>query len=376
MSIDTTTSASGERLHKSPAAGILSLGYAVGRLAHRGLYEVGLKRRERLPRPVICIGNLTVGGTGKTPFLITLARELSGRGLRLAILSRGYGAEPTAREPRLVSDTEKTLLDPVQAGDEPFLLARQCPGVLVVIGASRAEAGRFALDKFDIDLFLLDDGFQHEALARDADLVLWDMRDLPSASRQLPAGRLREGLSALRRAKAVILTHREYLPMDSAEARECRVVAELKRAAPEVPIFAAETTLSGYRPLLWDDTGSNHLQPMTDLRGVRVLLLSGLARPEGFENLVRTAGINVADHLKFADHARYDARTIDAVAEKLKETGAGLVLTTEKDAVKLERLETRGLPIFAASLAMAPRESERWEPFLEHLLEFIQRAHP
>jgi tetraacyldisaccharide 4'-kinase len=206
----------------TPARLAASWAYGVGRSVHRAFYDRGLLRRQRLGRPVICVGNLTVGGTGKTPFLMMMAGQLQRRGLRPAVLSRGYGAEPPAKKPRIVSDGQRFRAEVARSGDEPALIARRCSGVPVIIGASRFEAGCLAAREFDPDLFLLDDGFQHEALARDADLVLWDARDRPAAQRLLPAGRLREPLTGLQRATALILTHAEYLPAENAPKRYWR----------------------------------------------------------------------------------------------------------------------------------------------------------
>lgn len=343
---------------------ILSIGYAAGRLAHHGVYAAGLIERRRLPCPVICVGNLTVGGTGKTPFLIYLANELKSRGLRPAILSRGYGARPPATKPRVVSDGESANGDPARDGDEPVLLSRSCPDVPVVIGTSRYDAGLLALAEFHSDILLLDDGFQHEPLARDADLVLWDARDIPSQMRQLPAGRLREGLRGLRRASAIIITHRELLGPDLRRTQLDRILRELKRNAPSAPVFEAETAMNSVRKL--GVQGGVEL-PISYLQGRRCLLVSGLARPEAFESMARNEGVDVGDHLRYLDHAKYANGDLETIAASLKKNSADLVLTTEKDAVKLECLKLEGAEFHAASIAMRVDEPERWDPFLESI---------
>ncbi len=346
-------------------------------MAHREIYNWGLRERRKLPRPVLCVGNLTVGGTGKTPFLIRLAQELRLRGHHPAILSRGYKAVPPARKPRIVSNGTQIFGSCAETGDEPRLLARGCPGVPVVIGANRYEAGKLALDAFRLDISLLDDGFQHEALARDADLVLWDARDVSSRMRQLPAGRLREALSALRRASAIILTHAEYLESDAREEQSQNVIAALKRKAPGIPVFEAETEVTGFRPLQSSNSDSpldlTAYSPPQNLQGKKVILICGLARPDGFEAMIVQTGAEVVEHLAYGDHARYDAGTLQTVAEALKETGAELALTTEKDAVKLESLNAELPPLAAVGIQMRVQEPERWSLFLDSILERAMR---
>lgn len=342
----------------------LSWLYGAGRSVHRAMYDRGLRRRRRLGSPVICVGNLSVGGTGKTPFLIGLAAELRRRGWRPAILSRGYGAEPPAREPRIVSDGAGFFAEVARSGDEPALLARRCPGVPVVIGASRFEAGRLAEKEFAPEVFLLDDGFQHEALERDADLVLWDVRDRPEEMRLLPAGRLREPLAGLRRATVLVLTHGEYLDSAQAEAHTAAVERELKAAAPGVPIFHAASRLTGCREMGAGEGGG--LRPIRDWAGECVFLVSGLARPEGFETMVAREGLRVAGHLRLPDHARYDAAAVAGIQARAQNAGARRVLTTAKDAVKLEGLADGGMAV--AELEMSVVETQAWDGFLDRIL--------
>ena len=357
-------------LNPHPWAGRpLSWLYRSGRFCHRSLYSLGIRKRRRLPVPVLCVGNLSVGGTGKTPLLIRLVDEIRQRGRRPAILSRGYGATPTAREPRVVSSPDAIVCSAVQAGDEPYLLARACPGTPVVIGASRYEAGRLAMEKFSPDLFLPDDGFQHEALVRDFNLVLWDLRDVPSRTGVLPAGPLREGIGALRRASALILTHEEYVPEPERGNRRERVVQELKAAAPRAPVFEACSELTRWRRLQESSGEGSEQGPMSDLRARRVMLLSGLARPDGFETMVAETGIEVVEHLKRGDHARYEQADAAAIAGALERCGADLVLTTAKDAVKLESFDWSEIDLRVVELSMRIREDERWGPFLDSMLD-------
>lgn len=343
--------------------------YAGGRRAHRGLYDFGLKRRSKLPKKVVCVGNLTVGGTGKTPFIIHLVNELVRRGRRPVILSRGYGAVPPAEQPRIVSDGDKPCCTTSEAGDEPMLMALRCPGVPVVIGTNRYEAGMAAMDQFDPDLFVLDDGFQHEALAREVDLVLWDARDVPSRMRQLPAGRLREALSALGRATALVITHAEYLSEAERSERLDQIRTELKVHAPQASIIEADSNLDSYYPLAEVLDAAPISCPISELAGRRALLVSALARPDGFEALARRARIEIAGHVIGRDHAEYGPREIDDMRRQAEAAGADFILTTEKDAVKLAQVAGGGLPVFVATLAMQWDQSPGWALVMEKILE-------
>lgn len=353
------------------AARPLSWAYAGGRMLHRGVYRTRIQKRLRLSRPVISVGNLTVGGAGKTPFVIWLVKALMDRGLRPAILSRGYGALPPAKTPRIVSEGKGPVRGAESAGDEPTLLANRCPGVPIVICTSRYEGGRRAREKFDPDVFVLDDGFQHEALAREIDWVLWDVRDEPEKMRQLPAGRLRESLGALRRASAIVLTHAEYLPESNRAKKLAQVLAGLKRAAPAVPVFEAQTEFGELHALGEGSEPDREGSDISSLEGRRVALLSGLARPDGFESMVRACGIDVAEHLVYSDHAAFGPADVKVMQSVVERDGADAILTTEKDAVKLRSLDLGTLPIFYVELEMKMSEPDRWNPYFDEALERI-----
>lgn len=361
---DPTRQWAGDRLNRAtPGRVALSWLYRAGRAVHHGVYERGLIARGRLNAPVICVGNLTVGGTGKTPFLIELARQLGERGCRPAILSRGYGSRPPARDPRIVSDGRGYLAEVERAGDEPFLIARSCPETPVIIGAKRFASGLLAEKEFQPDCYLLDDGFQHEALARQTDLVLWDARDQPSLLHLLPAGRLREPVTALRRASAVILTHAEYLEGEAGEAHLAEVQAELADIAGSLPRFRMVSRLKGVRPL-GPASGKQNRQPLSDLSGQRVFLVTGLANPEGFETMLRREGLEIAGHRRLPDHATYSAERVEEIQGDADRLNAARVLTTAKDAVKLER-HTGDERFGVVELEIRIEEERAWSEFVD-----------
>jgi tetraacyldisaccharide 4'-kinase len=282
-------------------------------------YRDGRLPVERLGRPVVSVGNLTVGGTGKTPFIERLARWMLAEGRRPAILSRGYGRE--SRGAVLVSDGKGAgpLVGALEGGDEPVLLARQVPGAVVAVAARRIEAARAAA-AFSPDVFLLDDGFQHLALARDLDIVLLDAASPFGGERYPPFGRLREPLSALARAGAIVFTRpRPGMPSPASRQR-------VEAWNPAAPRFTADI-----RPAGFSDEGG---RPAGPPRGP-VVAVSGVARPDSFSEALALLGIHPKETLAFPDHRRYRARDVARIAAAAARHGASEVVSTEKDAVKL-----------------------------------------
>lgn len=291
------------------------------------LYAVALEVRRRwwrryasrLPRPVVSVGNLAWGGAGKTPLVAALAARLRDGGRRVCILSRGYGRKDDAV--RVVSLGDGPLLGPAVAGDEPVLLAGSLPGVSVVVGPDRRQAGAQAMERLTPapDLFLLDDGFSHLRLARDLDLLAFPAADPWGGGRLPPSGRLREPLAAARRADAVLLTD-AAVPADAAQLRR-RLAARGFRG----PAFASATAV---RP-------ARSVEGRELPRSTAVFLVSAIARPERFEEMARRQGFPVRGTLRFRDHRRYDDADLHAIADSFRASGADVLLTTAKDRVKL-----------------------------------------
>lgn len=314
---------------------------------------------------------MTVGGTGKTPFVQMFAMELKARGWKPAIISRGYRATEKLARPLVVSDMNRVKADPEQAGDEPRWLAERCPGVPIVVHPDRWRAGMTAIDEFGCNAIVLDDGFQHDRLRRDLDIVLWDVVDLPRGMHLIPTGRLRERLGALGRADAIVLTHGEYLPPRRRARQSERVIRQLKHYAPGVPIFEAQTVIAGYERVSGrartEFAEANHADswPWT---GRRVLAVSGLARPQGFEAMIRDSGAIVMRHFDYPDHHDYRVEEVDRWRAAMVQNGAELILTTTKDSVKLESLPLFGLTVLAVQISMRITEPERWGALIDEKL--------
>jgi tetraacyldisaccharide 4'-kinase len=296
-------------------------------LAARGRlwgYEQGWFRTQRLPRPVISVGNLTVGGTGKTPLIMYLIERLQAQGKRVAVLSRGY--RRTSQAPQLlVSDGQRLLAGPDEAGDEPYLIARRCPDAVVAVGADRYALGQWVLSRLPVDCFLLDDGFQHVQLHRDVNLLLVDATDLAGLQAALPIGRLREPLSAASRASAIAITRvgREQ----DADPAWLMVQQACRSLPPPLLVgFAAEE----YRRV-----GTEESRPLVTFRGRSAVLFSGIGNGKSFHAMVSGLGVTVAETLAFPDHVHYTEGMVETIRARAKASGTDLLVTTEKDAGKV-----------------------------------------
>jgi tetraacyldisaccharide 4'-kinase len=275
------------------------------------------------PAPVISIGNVAVGGAGKTPVTQAIASRLAARGRRVAILSRGYGAVRT--DPRVVADGERVLLSAADGGDEPVLLARRLPGVRVLCGPRRAELAALATGTLGADTLLLDDGFQHRALARDLDVVVLDAANPFGNGHLMPVGPNREPRRALARAGLVWLSRVDQATPEQLE--RLRVLAF--RSTGRGPVE------SRHAPLDLLDGALSRSRGLAALRGKRVLLLSGLARPGSFRRTVEGLGAEVVAERSHPDHHRFTAADLDGARAAADAARAELMVTTEKDAVRL-----------------------------------------
>jgi tetraacyldisaccharide 4'-kinase len=317
--------------------------------ARAALFEKGVFRARRLDRPVISVGNLTFGGTGKTPLVETIAAALGREGCRVAILTRGYRRAGTGRVV-LRATADGTLPEAYEkGGDEPALLARRVVGATVIVEADRYAAGRWAERELDPDVFVLDDGFQHLRLARDLNILVVDATNPFGGMEMAPFGTLREPLSAMRRADAVIVT-RASRPYDTAV-----VQATIRDACgEEIPVLFVDHEVQGIVPL-----GGGSARSAESLRGRTAGVLAALGNPDVLLDDLARAGVDVVSRHLLPDHHDYIRRDVDAAVASARDAGAEFLLTTHKDAVKLERLGPTSIPVFVVEIAFSPEHRDR-----------------
>lgn len=319
---------------------VASWGYGAAVAARRSAYGARLLPRHHVPCPVVSVGNLTAGGTGKTPCVISLARRLQERGWRPAVLLRGYGRR--SGSDLLVASTGQGLLLPSEeAGDEASLLAGALPGVPVILGADRRRAAEEALARCGADLCILDDGYQHLRLHRDLDILLLDARSPFGNGALLPRGLLREPSGAAGRAGLVILTRTD-------QARDLDGVEEaVRRLNRRAPLLRAV-----HRPLslVWVSDGSS--LPPEALAGQAVAVLSAIGSPGAFEATLRGLGATVAAVSRFPDHHRFRQEELERAGREGRAAGATLLVTTAKDRAR------GGLPTRTGGLPVAVLEVE------------------
>jgi tetraacyldisaccharide 4'-kinase len=303
------------------------------------LYARGLLKCRTLGCPVISIGNLTVGGTGKTPAVELAVRTLMELGHRPAVLSRGYGRRTHGVQ--IVADAASIRLDPEESGDEPFLLARRLPGVPVVVGGNRYEAGQRARERFDVTAIVLDDGFQHRTLAKDVEILMARAQMPWGNGRLLPGGPLREPLTALARAGLIVVTGAR----DAADVGE--VAEAARRHAPRTPLLAAR-----HVPTECWEAGSMKDLAFETLRGRRLFAFAGIAAPDGFRRTLAEAGVEEAGFARFPDHHWYSREDLRAVDAQATARGATALVTTEKDWVRLRRLPAVTRPVYVVGVRL------------------------
>lgn len=327
------------------------------------LFSHHILRKHQVGCPVISIGNLTVGGTGKTPVVEKLARDLTERGRRVAILSRGYKSVRRRQSGkkqssvRVVSEGGALLLDSKTAGDEPFMLAKNLRGVAVVVEKDRVACGRHAVSKLGSDLLLLDDGLQYLKLHRRFDLVLID-REAPFGNEHLlPRGTLREPPENLHRATHILITKCDGSDLSDLHRR----IRKYNRTAPILECR--------HRPVELQDFTTGAILPLEKLQGLRAGALSAIASPESFEAGLRRLGVELELTQSFADHHRYSKREMERFFKRCERRGVSCILTTEKDAVRMPRLIQQSIPIYYLRIEIEIlRGIEHWETMLDQLI--------
>jgi tetraacyldisaccharide 4'-kinase len=312
-------------------------------------------KTHHLPCRVISIGNITLGGTGKTPTAIYLAQLFQNRGIQPVVLSRGYKAQSSATT-AVVSDGTTILMDTHEAGDEPFLLAQALPGVPVIIGPDRAVSGHFACEEFSPEVVILDDGFQHQRIKRDVDIVLIDLHHGFGNGYLLPRGILREPVSSLSRANLFLLTKQMGSGSDD-ELKE-----QVRQFNPDAPIFHTHYTVRSVRNL--------HEQkevPLNRLQGKKVLALSGIGNPHYFSFLLKQSGMLVTEEWTLPDH--YDYTEKDTSRIRVYLSFVDYIVTTAKDSCKMDRKLFHDLPILTLEVVLHIDDEQRFKDTLFKLIE-------
>ena len=325
--------------------------YGLGMEGRNFLYNHGLMKIHKLSVPVIAIGNLTVGGTGKTPLTIEVVKGMLKRNpaLRIGVLLRGYKGKQSGNW--VVSDGAHIRMGVQQSGDEPLLMARSLPGVKVFVGADRVAVGRKAVARYPLDVLVLDDAFQHRRLFRDLNILVVNGEKGLEGRRVLPAGPLREFASNARRASCLVVTRGNKKQLLPDIKHYCR---------PGTPVFQAELTVSAVREGI-----SGEKLPLSALSGKRVWGVCGIAHPASFFKTLKGCGAEIAGFTAFPDHHFYTPREWAEIAEKMKTAGEDVaVVTTEKDWVKWEK--SGPFPrFFVISVRMAFINKEEVYGFIE-----------
>lgn len=341
------------------------------------LYDNRILHDTPLGCKVVVVGNLTVGGTGKTPVTEKMARVLSERGRRVAILSRGYKSrsDPLFRkfwrwltqgkkpDPRVVSDGKRLLLESDESGDEPYMLARNLLplGVVVIVHRNRVESGAFALKRFGIDTILLDDGMQYLPLRGQINLLLVDKTNPFGNGRLLPRGILREPVENVRRGTYVFLTKSDGSPSDELETL-------IHKHHPAVEIIEC-----AHKPKLLSSLDGLVMLPLDYLKGKRVATFSGIATPERFEDFVRQFGAQILYNQRFLDHHRFSEEDLVDVFDEAMASDAEFVVTTEKDAVRIDPSRKWRLPLYFLRLEI---EIVRGQEVFDRAVERICAVEP
>jgi tetraacyldisaccharide 4'-kinase len=301
----------------------LSLPYCLIINFRNWLYDQKILSAVKLACPVISVGNITVGGTGKTPCVIMLAKMLKKNGFQPAVLSRGYGGK-SVKSVNIVSDGQKILLESKTSGDEALLIAQSLEGVPVITGSQRIVTGRSAISQFGANVLICDDAFQHRKIFRDIDLVLLDSQNQPGNDHILPRGRLREPIAGLRRAGALVLTR-------TGEGLQANNIIGKLAQAENIPAF-----MSIHKPKDIIRGDNSRQWPISELKGKNVAAFCGIAKPESFKNTLLAAGAQVLFFDVFPDHHRYSENQLGKIKKQFIDCRADFLITTQKDAIRLQ----------------------------------------
>lgn len=312
-------------------------------------FMIGMFKQKRLPCTVISVGNIVVGGTGKTPAAAVIAKLLQKKGFRVAILLRGYKRR-SGEGITFVSDGENRLCSREECGDEADMLTRQLTEIPIVVGKQRYLTGKAALDHFKSDVLILDDGFQHQQLARDLDILTLDATQPYGTGALLPIGSLREPTTTIQRANMILLTRTDVVDINIEDLK-----AELNRLAPNTPILE-----SVHQPtsLYWlNHTDKHPTMPIENLTGKRLLAVCGIGNPDAFVATLEKYNPEAVELFAFPDHHVYTESDLQQIQHEMKKYEAEWIVTTQKDEQKLASLATE-LPIVVLAVELVITDDE------------------
>lgn len=320
---------------------ILSWVYGFGHHLRLGLYKSGILKIRSLPVPVISVGNITAGGTGKTPAVIMIADILTKMGIKVAILSRGYKGR-AGGEINVVSDSNRIFMKALQSGDEPYMMALKLKGIPVITSPDRHRAGIYAIEEFGADVILMDDGYQHIQLNRKLNILLLDSSSPFGNGYLLPRGVLREPACHINRADVIIFTKSEL-----------RTQNPEPRTLKDIPICKSRYITEGFF-----DMNSKRDITLNKASGKGGFAFCGIASPDSFRKSLEESGIIIKGFVSFDDHYQFNRRDIDNLIKRAGETNSEILITTEKDAVRLIEFEPIPFPVWTMKIRMEIFEGE------------------
>lgn len=358
---------------------MVSWGFRLGVKTRLALFRKRIIHERNLGALVICVGNITMGGTGKTPVVELLARTLRDRGRDVAILSRGYkshdleepqewqeewGKRPT-NPPKIVSDGKRVYLGPKYAGDEPYMLAKNLSGVRVVVDKNRIKSGFFALERLGADTIVLDDGLQYLKLGHELNIVLVDSGAPFGTNYLIPRGTLREPPSSLRRASYIFLTKCK-------DTNNMELIEKIRKYNSTAEIIQCK-----HGPICLEDVFTGEILPLSYLKGKFAACISGIANPASFENLVESLGATVVIRKACPDHHWFDQAEIDVFMERCADRAMDIIVTTEKDAVRFPRPNEMDVPIYFLRIEVEIlRGMDAWERCIDRICSLSEKPLP
>ncbi len=299
----------------------LSLAYGAGVVVRNWFFDIGLLRSQRVSVPVISVGNLSAGGSGKTPFVELLARKLTQKGKKVGVISRGYKRE--TRGTIVVSNGFAKCAEAADSGDEPAQMASKLSGVVVVVDEHRVRGALYAIQKFGVNVILLDDGFQHRYLHRDVDIVVVPAEEAAHPGWMIPGGNRREPVSSLNRADVIAISR-------CSSAQEFLAAKASIDSRSDKKVIGLATKVSAFKRA---STGFS--VDLAGLRGKSVVAFSGIGNPKQFEGTLHSLGLNVKDHSSFPDHHSYSEHELEELENVVRTSGADYLVTTEKDLARI-----------------------------------------